>query len=129
MLYLSRMDTENFEKQVIGSYEKVMGEIEEVDVSFLTRWRLGLDIEYHRLPENENIMGKTAFCEIGVEVYREYGMHLQVARLCPYCGHRIEVLLRGQHGAKMSKCPRCGEEVFFPPISFRIAQSIQTIIE
>ena len=52
---------------------------------------------------------------------REYGMHLQVARMCPYCQHRIEVLLRGQHGATMIKCPHCGEEVFFPPISFRIA--------
>mgnify|MGYP007070265145 CR=1 FL=1 len=42
-----------------------------------------------------------------------------VARICPFCDHKIELLYRGEHGASRLKCPNCGEEVTFPPVSFR----------
>ena len=44
-----------------------------------------------------------------------------IARLCPYCGHKIEMLYHGNHGACFTKCPRCGEDVTLPPVSFRMA--------
>ena len=34
-----------------------------------------------------------------------------VARLCPYCEHKIEILYRGEHGPSRAKCPNCGEMV------------------
>ena len=46
---------------------------------------------------------------------------VKLARLCPYCGHKIEVLCRGVHSGTYSKCPSCGEDVFFPPVTFRRA--------
>lgn len=47
---------------------------------------------------------------------------MMMARLCPYCGHKVEVLYRGTHGVSVAKCSNCGEEVFFPPVSFRLAR-------
>lgn len=47
---------------------------------------------------------------------------MMVARLCPYCSHKIEVLCRGTHSGAIAKCSNCGEKVFFPPISFRLAR-------
>lgn len=44
---------------------------------------------------------------------------ITLARLCPYCGHKIEILSRGTHGYAFTKCPNCGENVGFPPVSFR----------
>ena len=55
------------------------------------------------------------------DMKRQYRGMLKVARLCPYCDHRVEDLARGQHGYTMAKCPNCGQEVVFPPISFRLA--------
>lgn len=46
---------------------------------------------------------------------------MTMARLCPYCEHKIEILLRGTHGYSFLKCPNCGEQVGFPPVSFRMA--------
>lgn len=46
---------------------------------------------------------------------------VRIARLCPYCDHRIEVLCRGVHSGTYLKCPNCGENIFFPPVSFRRA--------
>ena len=46
---------------------------------------------------------------------------MTMARLCPYCEHKIEVLARGNHGSSFVKCPNCGESVGFPPVSFRLA--------
>lgn len=48
---------------------------------------------------------------------------LTVARICPYCNHRIDDAVKGDHGYTFSKCPNCGEEVIFPPIHFRLARS------
>lgn len=46
---------------------------------------------------------------------------ITLARLCPYCDHKIEILSRGTHGYSFIKCPNCGENVGFPPVSFRRA--------
>ncbi len=50
-----------------------------------------------------------------------YSSTIQIARLCPYCGHKVEILCRGTHSGTYMKCPNCGEIVFFPPITFRLA--------
>lgn len=47
---------------------------------------------------------------------------MMMARLCPYCSHKIEVLCRGTHGGTITKCSNCGEKVIFPPVSFRLAR-------
>ena len=46
---------------------------------------------------------------------------VKLARLCPYCDHKIEVLCRGTHSGTYVKCPSCGEDIFFPPVTFRRA--------
>lgn len=46
---------------------------------------------------------------------------MMLIRPCPYCGHRVESVARGVHGYSFTKCPNCGEEVVFPPVSFRLA--------
>lgn len=52
---------------------------------------------------------------------RAYSSTIQIARLCPYCGHKVEILCRGTHSGTYIKCSNCGEVVFFPPIAFRRA--------
>lgn len=47
---------------------------------------------------------------------------VMMARLCPYCDHKIEILCRGTHGPAYIKCPNCGEESLFPTVSFRRAK-------
>lgn len=47
--------------------------------------------------------------------------NMTLARMCPYCDHKIEILFRGSHGYSFIKCPNCGENVGFPPVSFRRA--------
>ena len=32
----------------------------------------------------------------------------------------VEILCKGNHGAVYVKCPHCGEQVFFPPVAFRL---------
>ena len=44
---------------------------------------------------------------------------IKMVRLCPYCEHRVENVARGEHGYTFAKCSNCGEEVVFPPVSFR----------
>ena len=56
------------------------------------------------------------------EQLRKQFSGLTVARLCPYCSHKIEVLYRGTHGACSIKCPHCGEDVTLPPVAFRMAR-------
>lgn len=51
---------------------------------------------------------------------KTYSSTIQIARLCPFCDHKIEVLCRGTHSGAYTKCPNCGESVFFPPIAFRL---------
>ena len=55
------------------------------------------------------------------ELRKAYSSSMTMARLCPYCGHKIEILCRGDHGGSYNRCPNCGENVFFPPVSFRMA--------
>lgn len=50
-----------------------------------------------------------------------YSSSMTMARLCPYCQHKIEILCRGSHGGCYTRCSSCGEQVFFPPVSFRMA--------
>jgi hypothetical protein len=46
---------------------------------------------------------------------------LKIERLCPYCRHPVSVVIRGTHGFVMEVCPKCEEEVIFPPMAFRLA--------
>lgn len=55
------------------------------------------------------------------ELNKQCSAQMTLARFCPYCNHRITILFRGQHGFAREKCPNCGEEVIFPPVSFRMA--------
>ena len=48
---------------------------------------------------------------------------LKVARICPYCNHRVDDVAKGDHGYSFTKCPHCGEEIVFPPIHFRFSRS------
>lgn len=54
---------------------------------------------------------------------KECSTQIGIARLCPYCEHKISILLRGEHSFSKEKCPNCGESVVFPPISFRRVSS------
>lgn len=56
------------------------------------------------------------------ELRRQCSAQMSIARICPYCGHKIKILYRGQHSYSQDKCPVCGEEVIFPPIQFRRAR-------
>ncbi len=53
---------------------------------------------------------------------RTYSSTIQIARLCPFCGHKVEILCRGTHSGAYTKCSNCGESIFFPPITFRMAR-------
>ena len=48
-----------------------------------------------------------------------FSQGLMIARICPYCGNKVEMLVRGHHDASQLKCLNCFEEVKFPPIQFR----------
>ena len=52
---------------------------------------------------------------------QQYAVGIQLARLCPHCDHKLEILYRGSHGSARIKCSNCGEETVFPPVSFRFA--------
>lgn len=47
---------------------------------------------------------------------------ITVTRTCPYCGHKLGEIFRGQHGYMAIKCNCCGEMTIFPPICFRLAR-------
>lgn len=53
------------------------------------------------------------------ELKKAYSSQMRLARLCPFCEHKIEILCRGSHSGTYTKCTNCGEDVFFPPVSFR----------
>lgn len=53
------------------------------------------------------------------ELKHTYSSSMRLARLCPFCDHKVEVLCRGTHSGTYAKCPNCGEDIFFPPVSFR----------
>ena len=50
---------------------------------------------------------------------KQFSGQYTVARICPFCDCKVEILYRGSHGPSSIKCPNCGEEVLFPPVSFR----------
>ena len=39
-----------------------------------------------------------------------------IARLCPYCDQKVQLLYPGRHSAARSKCPNCGEQLAFPAV-------------
>ena len=47
---------------------------------------------------------------------------MTLVRICPYCEHKVESVSRGHHSYTFTKCPNCGEEIIFPPVSFRLAR-------
>lgn len=47
------------------------------------------------------------------------GVQMKIARICPYCGHTVSIVFKGNHFYTQEKCSKCGETVTFPPISFR----------
>lgn len=47
---------------------------------------------------------------------------MTLARVCPYCNHKITILCREQHSFTKEKCSNCGENVIFPPVSFRLVR-------
>lgn len=56
------------------------------------------------------------------EIRRQCKGVMTLIRICPYCSHRVESLAMGSHGYSFTKCQNCGEEVVFPPVSFRMAR-------
>ncbi len=52
----------------------------------------------------------------------QYSTYITIARLCPHCDFKVEVLYQGSHGAMQTRCRQCGELVFFPPVVFRFGQ-------
>lgn len=57
------------------------------------------------------------------ELRKQCAGQYSMARICPFCDHKVEILYRGSHGPCSIKCPNCGEEVLFPPVSFRRSRS------
>lgn len=55
------------------------------------------------------------------ELKQAYSSSITMARLCPYCSHKVEVLCRGSHAGTYTQCSKCGENIFFPPVLFRRA--------
>lgn len=55
------------------------------------------------------------------QLRKEYDTTSKIARICPICGRKAEVLCRGYHSGGTMKCPLCGHEIFFPPVYFRTA--------
>ena len=53
------------------------------------------------------------------ELKKQWAGQYTLARICPFCDRKVEILYRGSHGSCCVKCPCCGEEVLFPPVSFR----------
>ena len=56
------------------------------------------------------------------ELKKQYSSHITMARICPYCQNKLEILCKGNHGAVYVKCPHCGEQVFFPLVAFRLSR-------
>lgn len=53
------------------------------------------------------------------DLKQQYFVGIKMARLCPYCNHKVEVLCRGEHASASTMCPNCNEEIYFPPVIFR----------
>lgn len=47
---------------------------------------------------------------------------ITLVRICPYCKHKVSEVVKGTHGYTFAKCDRCGEDITFPPVSFRLAK-------
>ena len=57
------------------------------------------------------------------ELKKQYSSHITMARICPYCQNKLEILCKGNHGAVYVKCPHCGEQVFFRRWHFDLTDS------
>lgn len=57
-----------------------------------------------------------------IKDWEECCSQIKIAKICPYCGHTVSYVCKGTHAYTQEKCPNCGENVTFPPISFRLAR-------
>lgn len=57
------------------------------------------------------------------ELNKQCSSKITMARICPYCQHKVTILFRGQHSYSKEKCSNCGEEVMFPPVHFRLEKT------
>lgn len=62
------------------------------------------------------------------ELQSEYDAVITMARICPFCDNKVEILYKGSHGASTIRCNSCGEPVFFPPVCFRIIFDRRTVV-
>ena len=37
------------------------------------------------------------------------GVQMKIARICPYCGHTVSIVYKGDHSYTQEKCSKCGE--------------------
>lgn len=54
-------------------------------------------------------------------LFNQCNTKMTMARICPYCRHRIAIVFSGTHSFTQDKCPNCGEDVIFPPVCFKLA--------
>lgn len=77
MGYLSRTDLEKIATRVFNAYKhlpRFAGQcVDHVDPEILAHELCGLNIDYFHLSKDGTILGMTAFTEISVEVYDDYG--------------------------------------------------------
>lgn len=48
------------------------------------------------------------------ELKKQYSSHITMARICPYCQNKLEILCKGNHGAVYVKCPPLRRTGVFP---------------
>lgn len=48
------------------------------------------------------------------ELKKQYSSHITMARMCPYCQNKLEILCKGNHGAVYVKSPPLRRTGVFP---------------
>lgn len=54
------------------------------------------------------------------ELKKQYSSHITMARMCPYCQNKLEILCKGNHGAVYVKCHRWEKHLFSAMGAFRL---------
>ena len=89
-------------------YENLRNEVREIK----SEDYFSVDVEEYALCSGKiHLKWKDSKQKLRAECARNSSMTM--ARLCPYCEHKIEVLARGNHGYSFVKCPNCGESLEF----------------